>query len=63
MKHHFKEGDVVNRKIGGPLMTVEDTRQDEFVATIWFDTGGHVQRDCFAPVTLQKWQLVPEPSE
>ena len=51
----FSEGDVVSRKVGGPLMTVEDIRQDEFVATIWFDLEGHVQRDAFSPSILQKW--------
>lgn len=56
----FKEGDVVSRIIGGPLMTVEDTRTDEFVATIWFDGDGHVHRDCFAASTLQKWVRAPD---
>lgn len=51
----FKEGDVVSRITGGPLMTVEETRTDQFVATVWFDINGVVHRDCFAPVTLQKW--------
>lgn len=55
----FSEGDVVSRKLGGPLMTIEaNMRQDDFVACIWFDGEGHVQRDCFAPITLQKWQPV-----
>ena len=53
----FKEGDVVSRKIGGPLMTVEETRMDGFVAVVWFDTAGTVQRDAFAPVTLNRWRL------
>lgn len=56
----FKEGDVVSRRTGGPLMTVEDSRSDDLVATVWFDVDGHVCRDCFALNTLQKWQLVEE---
>jgi uncharacterized protein YodC (DUF2158 family) len=56
----FNEGDVVNRIIGGPLMTVEKLRTDQFVATVWFDTDGRVQRDCFAPHTLQKWLRVED---
>lgn len=51
----FKEGDVVNSICGGPLMTVEQVRDDDFVATIWFDRDGVLHRDAFAPVTLQKW--------
>lgn len=57
---NFKEGDVVSRKIGGPLMTVEDTREDQFVAVVWFDADGHVHRDVFAPIILQKWQAVEQ---
>lgn len=56
----FKEGDVVSRKTGGPLMTVEETRVDGFIATVWFDVGAQVQRDCFAPQTLLKWCLVED---
>jgi uncharacterized protein YodC (DUF2158 family) len=56
----FSEGDVVSRKIGGPLMTVEDVRQDEFIACIWFDGEGHVQRDTFHPSILHKWILATE---
>lgn len=56
----FVEGDVVSRKIGGPLMTVEDVRSDEFVSVVWFDVDGRVQRDAFDPVTLQKWQAATE---
>lgn len=56
----FAEGDVVSRKIGGPLMTVEDSRSDSFIAVVWFDIEGRVQRDSFAPTTLHKWQLVKE---
>lgn len=51
----FKEGDVVSRLTGGPLMTVEETRNDHFISTVWFDSVGVLHRDCFAPVTLQKW--------
>lgn len=56
----FQEGDVVSRKIGGPLMTVEDRRSDEFVSVVWFDLEGHVNRDAFAPDTLQKWILADD---
>ena len=56
----FREGDVVSRKIGGPLMTVEEIRSDELVSVCWFDLEGHVQRDAFAAHTLLKWQLVSE---
>ncbi|OAF05450.1 hypothetical protein AYJ54_00660 [Bradyrhizobium centrolobii] len=54
----FREGDVVSRKAGGPLMTVEDVRADSLVAVVWFDADAHVQRDVFAPNTLHKWKLV-----
>ncbi len=56
----FAEGDVVTRKTGGPMMTVEDIRNDELVACIWFDGNHQVQRDCFAASTLLKWQVVKE---
>ena len=56
----FTEGDVVSRKTGGPLITVEDIRTDELVACVWFDANHHAQRDCFAPSTLLKWRLVME---
>lgn len=57
-KADFKEGDVVSCKAGGPLMTVEDIRSDEFVAAVWFDLEGILHRDCFHPDALQKWLLV-----
>lgn len=53
----FKEGDVVSLQTGGPLMTVEDIRQDNIVATVWFDRG-RVRRDCFEPVHLWKWERI-----
>ncbi len=56
----FKEGDAVSRKTGSPLMTVEETRNDGFVATVWFDGEGSIHRDSFAPQTLLKWQLVED---
>lgn len=56
----FAEGDVVTRKTGGPMMTVEVTRTDDLVATVWFDASNHVHRDCFAPSTLLKWRIVEE---
>lgn len=56
----FVEGDVVSRKTGGPLMTVEDLRSDELVAVVWFDAHGHVHRDCFAANTLLKWKQVED---
>jgi uncharacterized protein YodC (DUF2158 family) len=54
----FKEGDVVSHIAGCHLMTVEDIRIDDFVSVVWFDRDGIVQRDVFAPVSLQKWQKV-----
>lgn len=51
----FAEGDVVRRKMGGPLMTVEGMRQCEFISVVWFDKDDHVQRDVFHPTTLEKW--------
>lgn len=54
----FDEGDVVTRITGGPLMTVEKLRNDEFVAAVWFDNNGRLHRDTFAPNTLLKWRLV-----
>jgi len=57
----FEEGDVVSRKTGGPLMTVESLKRvDGLICTIWFDTSGRVQRDAFAARTLQKWLPAPE---
>lgn len=53
----FAEGDIVSRKVGGPLMTVEASRTDKFIQCVWFD-GAHVRRDAFAPHTLNKWKLV-----
>ena len=53
----FAEGDIVSRKVGGPLMTVEASRTDKFIQCVWLD-GAHVQRDAFAPHTLNKWKLV-----
>lgn len=54
----FKEGDVVSRRTGGPLMTVEDIRIDRLVCVVWFDAQGHVGREAFAPETLTKWKEV-----
>lgn len=54
------EGDVVTRKTGGPMMTVEDIRNDDLVAVVWLDTNNQVQRDCFAAITLLKWRIVEE---
>lgn len=54
----FKEGDIVNRIIGGPLMTVEmfdETRRDDLVSCVWFNISGEAQRDTFAACTLRKW--------
>lgn len=56
----FSEGDVVTRKTGGPMMTVEEIRSDYLVAVVWFDADDHVHRDCFAPNTLLKWRIVEE---
>lgn len=56
----FAEGDVVTRKTGGPMMTVEDTRSDELVSVVWFDSENHVHRDCFAACSLIKWQQVAD---
>jgi uncharacterized protein YodC (DUF2158 family) len=56
----FKEGDVVSRKIGGPLMTVEERRHDDLVCVVWIDADGHVQRDVFAQQTLNKWRLAED---
>jgi uncharacterized protein YodC (DUF2158 family) len=56
----FESGDVVNRKIGGPLMTVEYLTEGGYVSVVWFDVSGHVQRDAFVPATLQKWKLADE---
>ncbi len=56
----FKEGDVVSRSIGGPLMTVEATRHDDLIACVWFDVDGRVQRDRFASHTLNRWRLDTE---
>lgn len=54
----FKEGDVVNRITGGPLMTVEETpEKSDFVACVWFNNNGEAQRDAFAACTLRKWIL------
>jgi len=50
----FKDGDVVSLLSGGPLMTVEMTREDGFIPAIWF-VEGVVHRDCFDPAMLQKW--------
>lgn len=56
----FREGDVVGHKVGGPLMTVEETRSDDLVAVVWFDVEGHLQRDAFAMNTIQKWRLAED---
>lgn len=56
----FAEGDVVSRKISSQLMTVENLRTDALIACVWHDREGHVQRDCFAAHTLNKWQLVED---
>ena len=58
----YLEGDVVSKKTGGPLMTVEGARTDGFVSAQWFDADGHIQRDAFAPSVLLKWKLVEETS-
>lgn len=50
----FKDGDVVNLITGGPLMTVELTRDDGFIPAVWF-VNGELHRDCFAADALQKW--------
>lgn len=50
----FSDGDIVSLLGGGPLMTVEMTRDDGLIPTVWFD-GGELRRDCFDPKMLQKW--------
>lgn len=55
----FDKGDVVSKKVGGPLMTVELTRTDGLVSCQWFNDG-HLHRDCFDPNTLNKWELVQD---
>lgn len=56
----FPEGTLVCLKTGGPLMTVEDTRTDGNVATVWF-TDGICHRDAFHPLHLNAF--VPKPKE
>lgn len=44
----MSEGTQVRLKSGGPVMTVEDTRDSQkLVQCIWFDDAHHVQRDAF----------------
>jgi uncharacterized protein YodC (DUF2158 family) len=57
---NFKEGDVVTKKTGGPMMTVEEIRTDHFVSAQWFDHEGHIQRDAFVSSTLLKWKLAED---
>ena len=47
----FPEGMLVCLKTGGPLMTVENIRDDGIVATVWF-LNGVVCRDAFHPQHL-----------
>lgn len=58
MNTPYLEGTFVCLKTGGPLMTVEETRNDGIVATVWF-VGCVCYRDAFHPAHLTA--LVPEP--
>ena len=48
----FKEGDVVQLKSGGSLMTVFKVGDGE-IGCKWFDEAGEVQTRMIAPETLQ----------
>lgn len=53
----FPEGTAVCLSLGGPLMTVEATRRDGVVATVWFD-GGTCHHGAFHPDALTIWKQV-----
>lgn len=59
----FAPGDVVELKSGGPLLTVVSASADK-VSCIWFEeTHGEFRTHDFAPVLLNKAELVEEGDE
>lgn len=50
----FPVGTCVAINVGGPLMTVEDVRNDGLVATVWF-ADGVLHRDVFDVESLNAW--------
>lgn len=53
------EGTLVCLKTGGPLMTVECTRHDGIIATVWFQDG-IVHRDSFDRRHLNVLKMVED---
>ena len=54
----FADGDVVQLKSGGPLMTVQNDRADGYVHCYWFD-GVTLLSEVFKPAALITEPAVP----
>jgi uncharacterized protein YodC (DUF2158 family) len=59
----IKEGDQVQVKSGGPVMTVQEiTDGGKFALCVWFDEKNHPQRLKFTLNTLEKYEPPPSAS-
>ena len=59
--HRFKEADRVVLIAGGPVMVVEDIRDDNLVNVVWFDKLHLCHRDTFHPKALADYPKDHEP--
>ena len=62
MSNSFNVGDRVQLNSGGPIMTVEEVDDPDFISCIWFNDKGEVQRQGFPPAVLKK-SLTRSPSD
>lgn len=55
----FAPGDVVQMKSGGPIMTVEDVRDDGKVICHWFGDKNKQEMGVFPAAVLEKYDSSP----
>ncbi len=53
-KTHFKAGDVVQLKSGGPSMVVDSHKKHYVAVCVWMDSNGVKRQYGFNPETLRK---------
>jgi uncharacterized protein YodC (DUF2158 family) len=53
MKTHFKKGDTVKLKSGGPKMTIEFITCFDTIMCVWFDKQEHKQKGTFYEEALE----------
>lgn len=53
MPTEYKKGDVIEAKMGGPMMIVEKVRGDSTLECAWFDGNNELHRDVFDPEAIE----------